>query len=228
MWCRTDVSASQRLVMIAAMSSIMNDHATSPYAAVGAKRGHQPYVRMPTPSTNSAGSAMFTPALTAERSRGQCGRRLRRPGSPRGMGVTSARSRPSSQCSRPTRRATRCSTCPSASSSRVAAIRPAAATRMSTAAPGRQYRDTSRCRTRAALPACGVPVGGPHAGRRRDGFRFHRLTTTCAATTRCTDMPARWPAGSPRRWRRVQGTRNVGHLQVKQGGGLELRGDPSD
>ena len=50
MGCRTDVSASQRLVMIAAMSSIMNDHATSPYAAVVANRGHQPYVRMPTPA----------------------------------------------------------------------------------------------------------------------------------------------------------------------------------
>ena len=68
MWCRTDVSASQRLVMIAAMSSIMNDHATSPYTAVVANRGHQPYARMPTPSTNSAGGAMFTPALAAERS----------------------------------------------------------------------------------------------------------------------------------------------------------------
>ncbi len=55
MWCRTDVSASQRLVMIAAMSSIMNDHATSPYTALVANRGHQPYVRMPTPQHERRG-----------------------------------------------------------------------------------------------------------------------------------------------------------------------------
>ena len=33
---------------------------------------------------------------------------------------------------------------------------------------------------------------------------------------------------SPGRWWSVQGARDVGHLQVEQGGGLELRGDPPD
>ena len=50
----------------------------------------------------------------------------------------------------------------------------------------------------------------------------------CSVTARRAGVPARWPAGSPGRWRSVQGTRDVGHLQVEQSGGLELRGDPPD
>ena len=81
-----------------------------------------------------------------------------------------------------------------------------------------QHEQRGRRDVHAGQEPTGKPVP---AGRLAAQPGDRRAPTTCAATTR-------WPAGSPRRWRRVQGTRDVGHLQVKQGGGLELRGDPSD
>jgi hypothetical protein len=50
----------------------------------------------------------------------------------------------------------------------------------------------------------------------------------CSLKARRAGVPPGWSAGSPRRWRSVQGTRDVGHLQVEQSGRLELRGDPPD